>query len=323
MPIRLARAVVPSALVLGGLVALVAPGGAAGADGYVFSRTSSAQAGKVTTVRASVNYDRADPRRVCRLTARTPAGRSLKPIAKPARASTSRVGWKIKIPRIGPAGTWSYRIACPGSTTDSGTFEVAPARIKVGVSDAQFVGLPLTYQDDETYGWAARIANPSAGFEIREIDVRAVFRDSAGRIVTTVSLEDFATLTARETGLVSGRVTIEGEVPATVSVSAVGDVAKRQMVPVQIRDLRLVTSSDTPVSLSVRGEAFNVGRRAVRGAYALAVYDAQGRLLNATSVNYRPPVPAGQSRGIDEELGQGGAGTAARVEAFWPASPDT
>ena len=308
--------------IVSALVAL--PALAAADDGFIFTRVDGTTTGKPISVRAEVYAD-AGTSRSCRLQLRPPAGRVINRPARVARGSKSVLRWRTQLPVTAAPGRWIIRVRCGGIDTAQDFAYIDPAITRVRAFDPQFVRLSESYSDSSYYAWYTQIENPF-GYEIHNIGYRVVLRDADGRIVKTVTGSGSTALTAHEGGLIAGRTEIAGEVPASISVTATGEVSRRMMRPNRIDDLRLVIAppyEGASPEINVRGEAVNTSNRAVSAtAFFVALFDPAGVLVNAESDLYPGDIPVGQSRGLELDLSRDGASRSPRVEAFWPASPD-
>lgn len=313
----------------GAALASIAPGQATAATfGVVDARAPfEVKAGSALSVTANIQiYSGPAVRRTCRLTLKQPGGR-LRQVSGVRRFSgaRARLGWRVPLAVTDPAGWWEARVNCSSGLRAKDSFSVKPARRSVRVDQEQWV--PARGYLASRFAWSARVAN-TYGFDIREGDMRVVFRDAAGRAITTSNYSDAVTLAAGQSAIVGDSVTIEGETPATVEVQVVGDAYRRALRPTEIRDLRFVVvppsyDGDDP-DLEVRGEAVNNSQRPVSAHYMfVSVFDAGGRLLAASADLLPGTIAPGQSQGIDLELGSGVdlVNAAASVQGFWPSTP--
>lgn len=304
-----------------GVMLGVAGTASAARDGYSTLRTPiTATAGKPFAVSASIGtFDTTGRPRTCRLTLKGPKGKRIVAAKRVVRGD-ARIGWRVTVGLLSP-GRWTARLACDRISATGSSVTVEAARRALAVSGAQLVRGTGEYSS--SYSWAAMISNPSGAREYQDVDLVATLRDAAGRVVATDKSSSM-TIAAGASGWVGGETTVSGEIPASVSVSAIGGLhppgASRAFAPVDVRAVLIPPSYEGDTTdLRVRGEARNPNPQAAAANIFVTVFDGNGALIGARRELVFGVAP-GASEVLDRRLGPLGALVPARIEFFAPVS---
>lgn len=289
----------------------------ASSQGYFVESTASkrATAGRVMTVTALPKPFYGAPRRLHRCQTSV-IGPSNERVCGPAkRTRTGAVArWRIRLPLVGTEGSWRAVVRCTGASSTSSSTEV-----KAAVRKPTLTGLQWRNLSGERWAWAARMTNSSSAYSIESAQVTATFRDVAGRFITSSSTGEMI-VPRRSGGWVGGELQIEGETPASVTVSARGRPTASRIVPFIVRDARLVFTPETEsrwTQFIARAEYQNMNSLTVEaGRVFVVAFDPAGALVRAAWEFDLVALSPGAARGFEYDLGSAGARPDASAQIY-------